>query len=1204
MVKLFTADESAVTAWSHDPTPLLAAATLAGVVDDTFSSDAHLNIYNPFNKETVFSTDLPAKAHSIDWAREGAMALGLEDSTVQLLNSQSLLHEKPSNVASANITKYTQHTSPVLQVKFNPISGNILATSASRGEIYIWDTVKHTCLSPGQQMSQLGRVASLEWNNSMSHIFGTAGDNVFASIWDLRAKREVLQLSYGNCNLSTLAWHPTVSTKLVTASDTDSQPLILTWDLRNSSAPEKILEGHKRGIHSLDWCHNDENLLLSCGRDDASILWNPVDGTKLATYPNPASHEIKFAPRDPEVFVTASFSKKITVQSIQDTTKPITETIQQTNESDFWNQIATHETQHVKIDKLQAPKWLKRPISANFGYGGKLAIASLNSVKVVDLASKFNLIDDSSRDMISAISTNNFVSLVEKEEGGNDDDWKLLKKVINKEPINDILNVDSVYEETPIDDDDFFAQISSNKSLPNYTPTGTLNLNIDLIDDDFEKRAIPLLLANKVEELLDLCIETNHITEALVLTSNASKELKDKATSAFFSKKAPASSFARLLYSSNKNSISDIVQNADISSWKEIAKTIINFSSANKPSFNVEMKLLGDRLLESDIENSRNLALSCYTVSGSLDKVSSIWLSELDKYYQEFLKNNSTTAFEARFKALGEVVKKIVVFQSIAKTNFDGNFHDLGSIFVEYADSLVNFGHYELAYKLLNLMSDEIPQIKLEKNKISKAFINNSTAKSNKPSISKYASPTLTPASANNTNSGPRKRNPYLVPEASTLPISQTNQQPLQQPFQPFQPAQPIQPPASGINNGSSGARSNPYAPKTAFESITNQSQVPQISAMKKENALPASMRKDMGGWNDLPSHLTPPVKQVSTPPAPHRTVSQQFQVPPPPLSSSIKSSPSQNQAPPPPKKPLNPYAPKSPGIEQATIVPVTHPRVSSISASPMTGTPMPTPPPPLKAKNPYAPAQSQSPAAQTAHVATPPRVAAAASNPYAPPAAAAASNPYAPPAAAAASNPYAPPAAAAASNPYAPPAAAAAASNPYAPSPQSTQQQLNSFPPPPLSFAKSPTPAPPAAAVSTPPPPAYAKPAEISQPTEILLPSTIQSTIPSASVDTIITILSSELESVKPIVPAKFNKHIADAEKRLNILFQHLQSRTLVTEPTVEKLLTLANALQDRDFSAAKSVKDDISNNHSGETGDWMVGLNRLVGIVEATSK
>ena len=90
----------------------------------------------------------------------------------------------------------------------------------------------------------------------------------------------------------------------------------------------------------------------------------------------------------------------------------------------------------------------------------------------------------------------------------------------------------------------------------------------------------------------------------------------------------------------------------------------------------------------------------------------------------------------------------------------------------------------------------------------------------------------------------------------------------------------------------------------------------------------------------------------------------------------------------------------------------------------------------------------------------------------------------------------------------------------------------------------------------------------------------------------------------MKPIVPAKFNKHIADAEKRLNILFQHLQSRTLVTEPTVEKLLTLANALQDRDFSAAKSVKDDISNNHSGETGDWMVGLNRLVGIVEATSK
>lgn len=52
----------------------------------------------------------------------------------------------------------------------------------------------------------------------------------------------------------------------------------MLWDLRNSRAPEKIMTGHEKGVLSVSWCKQDADLLLSCGKDNRSLCWNPQTG--------------------------------------------------------------------------------------------------------------------------------------------------------------------------------------------------------------------------------------------------------------------------------------------------------------------------------------------------------------------------------------------------------------------------------------------------------------------------------------------------------------------------------------------------------------------------------------------------------------------------------------------------------------------------------------------------------------------------------------------------------------------------------------------------------------------------------------------------------------------------------------------------------------------------------------------------------------
>lgn len=88
----------------------------------------------------------------------------------------------------------------------------------------------------------------------------------------------------------------------------------------------------------------------------------------------------------------------------------------------------------------------------------------------------------------------------------------------------------------------------------------------------------------------------------------------------------------------------------------------------------------------------------------------------------------------------------------------------------------------------------------------------------------------------------------------------------------------------------------------------------------------------------------------------------------------------------------------------------------------------------------------------------------------------------------------------------------------------------------------------------------------------------------------------------VKARAPASFKAQVIDTEKRLDILFDHLNNEDLLKPDTVAQISELATALQSRDFQRASEIQMDVHTNKVEECGNWMVGVKRLVGMCKAT--
>lgn len=79
-------------------------------------------------------------------------------------------------------------------------------------------------------------------------------------------------------------------------------------------------------------------------------------------------------------------------------------------------------------------------------------------------------------------------------------------------------------------------------------------------------------------------------------------------------------------------------------------------------------------------------------------------------------------------------------------------------------------------------------------------------------------------------------------------------------------------------------------------------------------------------------------------------------------------------------------------------------------------------------------------------------------------------------------------------------------------------------------------------------------------------------------------------MQRVKARAPSSFKAQVNDTERRLNILFDHLNNEDLLKPATIDSMVELARAIQSREYEAAQAIHLDILTNRTDECGNWMV--------------
>jgi protein transport protein SEC31 len=895
---------------------------------------------------------------------------------------------------------------------------------------------------------------SLDWNKKVGHILATGSSGGFVTVWDVKQKKENLTLNnYGRKTVSAVCWDPDVPTRLVTAIPTDQHPLVLVWDLRNSNAPEKTLQGHDQGVLSISWCAQDSDILLSCGKDNRTIAWNPHTGEVLGEFPVVTNwtFQTAFHPSNPNILATGSFDGKIAIQTLQNTgagADQAKSTSQALDGEDFFSK--THvEPQGASFSLKTPPKWLRRRAGVSFGFGGKIVrfgtVDNKSKISISTFAVDSN-VGKASEAFNEALEKGDLAAICESKiaKASNDEekaDWKVIETLISDNPrskLVDYLGLSDGKEPTPEEKEaaetdgkvdekadekadegasffdhstksgNFLSDLAASKGAKTNNPfqmyTGS--------DSEADKQITQALTQGAFEKAVDICLKENKLSDAFMIAICGGEKCIAKARAAYFEKQTDGPNYTRLLASIVGGNLWDVVYNADLKDWKEVMVTLCTFASQEE--FPDLCEALGDRLEEEiteETESYRKDASFCYLAGSKLEKVVVNWAQELQESEAESVENaEGDNSFSIHARSLQDFIEKVTVFRQVTKfedaeqqQESDWKLGPLYAKYVEYADIASAHGQLSVAEKYLDLLPTKYPAADVARDRIKKA--------------TKKAAPQA--AAQRQTQAAPAQRASRVVPTYQ----NQQQQQPM------------IPTPAPMQQNNS------PYAPPTPL-SAPAQPSVPSYNGIRNAAYTPAGYQPSQPSQANYGGYQPP--QQQSVPPPPRNFGNSQQAGPPPAAARS--NIPNWNDTPDfgPPKPssrrgtPLNAVSSPFPNQQFMGAPPQGPPGGPSPTFPPMS---RPTPPPPPK-----GPPRMSSPA--TANQTSTP-------NPYAPPQP---SSAYTPPQQPSGFTPPQQPPMPRGASPYNPPPASAPPSNRYAPAPGTTPSAPQGGMPPPRQVAPPPT--------------------------------------------------------------------------------------------------------------------------------------------------
>uniref|UniRef100_A0A673JL81 Protein transport protein Sec31A n=1 Tax=Sinocyclocheilus rhinocerous TaxID=307959 RepID=A0A673JL81_9TELE len=726
-MKLKEINRTAMQAWSPaQQHPIyLAAGTSAQQLDATFSTSASLEIFEldladpTLAMKSCGSFSSPHRYHKLVWGPHGIEDQSLPSGVLIAggENGNIILYDASKIIAGDSeviISQSEKHTGPVRALDVNSSQTNLVASGGNESEIYIWDLNNLSSpMTPGPKTQPLEDISCVAWNKQVQHILASASPSGKASVWDLRKNDLIIKVSdhSNRMHCSGLAWNPEVATQLVLASEDDRMPVIQMWDLRFATSPLKVLESHTRGVLAIAWSEADPELLLSCGKDNRILCWNP-NTAEVRAYGVLTSSGV------PETQLSM--------------TTPL---LYRPNSSSFGNMDPfgtgkmlpplqlpqTAPSQSTVTPLKKPPKWIRRPVGASFAFGGKLV--TLDNIKpaaqqpqqtaahVVHISQVVTETDflDRSNHLQATLTAGNFLEYCQtKTEAAQSEFeetvWSFLKVNFEEDARGKYLDLLGYKKEELALKvflcktlNQFFSEFTlltpSTSHRCSSEVTFILMTSCLLFLSDVDGLITQALLTGDYEAAVNLCLHDNRMADGIILAIAGGPELLAKTQKKYFSK--TQSKISKLISAVVMKDWLDILETCDLQNWKEALAAVMTY--AKPEEFSSLCGLLGSRLEAAEDTALQAQACLCYICAGTVEQLVAYWAKAQDSCSP---------------LALQELVEKVVVLQRAVLRAQGGVSPDMGALLAEkmnqYASLLASQGSLQTAISYLPTNTQQV----------------------------------------------------------------------------------------------------------------------------------------------------------------------------------------------------------------------------------------------------------------------------------------------------------------------------------------------------------------------------------------------------------------------------------------------------------------------------------------------------------------
>uniref|UniRef100_A0A672I4I8 Protein transport protein Sec31A n=1 Tax=Salarias fasciatus TaxID=181472 RepID=A0A672I4I8_SALFA len=717
-MKLKEINRTAIQSWSpsqHHPV-YLATGTSAQQLDASFNTQASLEFFlldlsDPsLEMKSCCSFSSPHRYHKLVWGPHG-MEGGGTASGVLIAGGEN------GNVILYDAAKILEGRSDVVIV-------NLVASGGNESEIYIWDMNNFgSPMTPGPKTQPPEDISCVSWNRQVQHILASASPGGRASVWDLRKNDLIIKVSdhSNRMRCSGLAWNPEVATQLVVASEDDRMPVIQMWDLRFATSPLKILEHHTRGVLSVAWSLADPELLLSCGKDNRILCWNP--GTAEVLYELPTSSQwcfdIQWCPRNPAVLSVAGFDGHIDLYSIMGGSSLAQSQRHADQISTSFGNLDPFGTGQslppLQLPQAAAPpaaagplkkppKWIRRPVGASFGFGGRLVSFGGSApdpqrpadrvAHVSQVVTETAFLRRSDR-LQETLSSGAFVDFCQDKIQSAENQfqktvWSFLKANFESDVRSRYLELLGYNRE----------ELALKELLGRDGARWTVRLSNmrtsrsglrALCFPDVDGLITQALLTGDFEGAVELCLHDNRMADSLILAFAGGAELLKKTQKKYFTK--THSKITKLISAVVMKDWHDVLKTCDLHNWKEALAAVMTY--AQPEEFSSLCGLAGPGL--------QSQACLCYICAGNVEKLVSCWSRSQDGHSP---------------LSLQDLVEKVVVLRRAVELTQNSGPTAIGVLLAEkmshYASLLASQGSLSTAIAYLPDNTDQVRDPGLE----------------------------------------------------------------------------------------------------------------------------------------------------------------------------------------------------------------------------------------------------------------------------------------------------------------------------------------------------------------------------------------------------------------------------------------------------------------------------------------------------------